>query len=76
MVFQNLDDNSNETAYKLGLSIYQELLSKYPERTEKDLDVMLNSLCMALTCLIRQSVAKDNRNVIIQMVHKIITQNC
>lgn len=76
MAFDDLSVDSNQTAYKLGLEIYKELQKQYPDKTTEHLDLILNSLCMALICLIHQNVDKEDRPVMIQLVHKILTKNC
>jgi hypothetical protein len=76
MASEGLNEKENKRVYETGLRIYENLKAEYPDKTNNALDLILNSLCMALTCLIHEGMEKDNRAIAIQMVHKILTDNC
>ena len=76
MNFEDLPKEFNDISREYGINIYKELRKEFPEDTPKDLDLILNSLCMALICVIRLHSHKDNWNTMIQLVSKIITKNC
>lgn len=73
--FQNLPGEENPQFLENGLAIYKLMRKMYPANTNEDLDNILNGLCAAITILMENNVARDNRPYIIQLVHKILTQN-
>lgn len=76
MVYEDLTDDMNRKAYDLGVKVYRELREIYPDKSIEHLDMMMNTLCMALVCLFHQNVAKDNRAILIQVVYNILMNNC
>jgi hypothetical protein len=73
--FEYLPGKENPQFLEDGKRIYNDMRRKYPNDTIEDLDNILNGLCAALTCLIGANVESDNRKVMIQLVHKILSQN-
>lgn len=75
MAFKDLDENKNNISFVTGAEIYANLRKRFPEESMEHYDLILNSLCMALTCLIKSKVKSDHRLVFAQLIHKIITNN-
>ena len=73
--FQELPENENLQFERDGKEIFILMKTKYPHPTVEDLDNILNGICASLTCLMRSSVHKDDYKYIIQLIHKILTQN-
>ncbi len=73
--FSPFTSEHNEIVNEYGLAVYEELCKQFPGKNIEDFDFILNSLCCALGHLISQNVPKDNRSYLIQLVHKILTNN-
>jgi hypothetical protein len=73
--FQHLPSEENPQFLRDGKELYAQMRGKYPHENDKDLDNILNGLCAALTILMAAHVPKDNRVYMIQIIHKILTQN-
>jgi len=73
--FGPTDDQLNKLCLEEGKEIYFKLRDKFPENSVKDMDTILNSLCVALSCHMYQNVDKDNHPYIIQIIYKILTEN-
>lgn len=73
--FQNLPAVENPHFLEDGQKIYKELRINYPQDTNEHLDNILNGLCAALTCLMRENVQKDNHRYFIQLIHSILSRN-
>lgn len=58
-----------------GKGIYLYLKDKYPEEAVHDLDIILNSLCIALTHLTISRVDPDDFEAFLQLIHKILSNN-
>jgi hypothetical protein len=73
--FQHLAGDENPHFLEDGKRIYLELEAKYGSKDDIACDNILNGLCAALTCLIHANVAKDNRPVMLQIIHNILSKN-
>lgn len=73
--FESLTEDHNQKATQVGLAIYELLQKHYPECNTTDRDLIMNSLCVALVAFIHQNVDKDNHPIILQVIHKILTNN-
>ena len=68
-------EERNKVIHSLGMEVYIHLKSKYPGSID-DCDMILNSLCMALTCLIHEHAIKEDWPTVIKTVEQILTNNC
>lgn len=73
--FQYLPGNENPQFLEDGKKIYLELKKKYPSKTNRDLDNILNGLCAALTCLIYENVDRSNHKKFLHLIWKILNDN-
>jgi hypothetical protein len=76
--FQPSIQSDNEIYLHNGKEIFFALKDKFPidgEKCQENCDIILNSLCASLICLLHSAVDKDNRKQIIQLIHKILSQN-
>lgn len=73
--FGPIDKKSYDIASLEGFQIYSELIKRHGNDTTEDLDQVMNSLCFALICLMKNHVDKDNIPVILQVIHKILSEN-
>ncbi len=73
--FQHLPGEENPHFLEDGKRIYLDLEAKYGSKDVVACDNILNGLCAALTCLIHTNVAKDNRPQMLQIIHKILSNN-
>ncbi len=75
MAFEDIQEECNKLARDAGIEIYTQLRTQFPEESMRDYDIILNSLCMGILCLIHSKVNPDNRAVLVQIVHKILMKN-
>jgi len=73
--FGDLLQDENLKAFRIGKEIFFKLKQLYPENNVQNLDLILNTLCASLVCLIAHAVNKDNYSISIQLVHKILTRS-
>jgi hypothetical protein len=73
--FQHLPGDENPQFTEDGKKIYLELRKKYPNNTDKDLDNILNGLCVALIYLVINNVEKSNHKNFLQLIWKILNKN-
>ena len=73
--FQHLPAKDNPQFLEDGKEIYFRLKSKYPKKTNEDLDNILNGMCAALACLMFAEVDKDNHKNFIQLVWYVLNKN-
>lgn len=73
--FQKTPQEENEVCLREGTEIFKKLQEKYPPTNQVNLDIILNTLCCSLICLLLSSVERDNRRIMIQVIHQIITKN-
>lgn len=73
--FQHLPSEENPQFLENGKRIYLEMKNKYPNKTNDDLDNILNGICAALTCLMFDAVNKDNHKYFLQLIHSILSKN-
>lgn len=73
--FQHLSGNQNPQFLEDGKRIYLELKKKYPKKTNKDLDNILNGLCASLTCLMYDNVDRSNHKNFLQLIWTILIKN-
>lgn len=64
-------EEDNEKCIRIG----QEAYKKLAVDCDFSPDLILNTLCFQINCLMKLAVDKDDRPVIIQLVHKILTKN-
>jgi len=64
-------DKFNDT----GKKIYNLLKNEFPEENALNLDLILNSLCVALTLLTLNYVERDDYPGYLQLVYKILSNN-
>lgn len=75
MAFQHLPGKDNPHFLDDGKEIYKQLKKKYPNRTNEDLDNILNALCAALICLTFDNVDKENHKNFLQLIWTILNKN-
>lgn len=68
---EELTDEHNEACHFLGIKLFHFL----NRELQNDRDLILNTLCCSIACLLHAAVDKDDRPVVIQLVHKILTKN-
>ena len=66
--FQILHSDENPQFIEDGTRIYLEMKDKYPDKTDEHLDNILNGIIMALDCVIKANVHKDNQIIFIQLI--------
>lgn len=73
---KEFSDDTNRVIHDVGLAIYTDLKAKYPDNNGKSVDVMMNTLCASLTFLLRLNVKEEYRDKLIEVIKKILKQNC
>lgn len=73
--FQHLPGIENPQFLLDGKNLYFIMRNKYPRKNNLDLDNILNGLCAALICLIHDNVAEDDHRQMLQLIHKILSEN-
>lgn len=73
--FGAIPEEENAKALEEGIRIYKELSVKYKTNSNASLDMIMNSLCAAMICFVRDNVKSDNHPVILQVIHKILSSN-
>jgi len=73
--FQHLPGNENQQFLEDGKRIYHLMKLKYPNKTDEDLDNILNGICSALICLMYDNVEKSNHKNFLQLIWKILNDN-
>lgn len=72
---KDITDEMNDICYSHGRNIYINLLRKYPEDTIRDKDIILNSLCCALLCLMYNNVDSSDREDYVKLISNILMKN-
>lgn len=76
MVNHNIiTDEMNKICLGNGKSIYLDLKKRYPERTDRDYDIRLNSLMSALLCLISDAVLPEKVEEFTDLIIEILRRN-
>lgn len=73
--FQPMSKEDNKECTVNGISLYEMLKEMYPNQNVKDLDMILNSLCIALIVHMKENVDQDNHKYFLQLIHKTINDN-
>ena len=66
-----LTAEDNEIVTRVGNNVYRLLVNNELLNT----DLIMNSLCCALTCLLIDKIDEDNRRGLIQGIYQILTRN-
>ncbi len=70
-IAKEVRDKFNET----GRRIFKLLKEEFPNESIQDLDIILNTHCLALTLLTINHVGRDDFQAYLQLVHKILSSN-
>lgn len=73
-----MGDMTKETSslcLKEAYLIYENLIDKYPPTSEKNLDIIMNSLAAAIICLLKTHVKEGGQVLMAQLIHRIINKN-
>jgi len=73
--FGSIPKDEAEIARQEGIVIYKLLRQKYKDSSTSDYDMILNTLCVSLICLIKTSCPPDNYPYMFQIIHKILQEN-
>lgn len=73
--FQHLSGEENPQFSEDGNRIYLEMKNKYPEKTNEDLDNILNGICASLTFLMFDNVDKSDHLNFLQLIYTILKKN-
>ena len=71
-----ISKEESKIANEESLYIYGYLRKKYCNDNIKDLDIVLNSLCFALCRLIQTHVGKKDASAMIEIINKILIEEC
>jgi hypothetical protein len=75
MDFPDITEEENKISLEEGLRIFGELRKKYSNKNIKDLDIVLNSICCALTRLTALNVRKQDYETFAEIIKSIILRN-
>lgn len=75
MAFEDITPRMNELATRHGTTIYESLRGMYPDVTLESLDIMLNSICVAILRMAENHVPIDDRRAYVQLVYQILMKN-
>lgn len=75
MDFPKTTKEEDRIAYEEGVSIFGQIRTKYPDQSLHHLDIILNSLCMALVQQAYTSVGPKDWDAYAELVFKIVKNN-
>lgn len=73
--FGPISDDQNATSLVEGKRIFLELAGKFGLDTTESCDLVMNSLCFAMVCMIMKRMHPDNYGYGLQLIHKILKEN-
>ncbi len=72
--FEPTSDQENAAYLNCGIEIYKQLRIFCIEQ-KQDNDFILNTLCAALICLIKNHIKPEDEKQFLQLIHRILSKN-